>query len=105
MSELDATDNTYETNFVLDNHAPFSRGDATVQSNGILVEDLEGNLDISDSTFQGNKGIRANNRAGILPEPSGFSSRLIAFNRCIFDSLTLDNLNFKSNTGAQEIDA
>ena len=105
VSELTATGNKYETNFVLDNHALFSRGEATIQSNGLLVEDLvNGTLDISESTFEGNKGILANNRAGILPEPSGFSSRLIAFNRCTFNALTLDDLTFKSNTGAQEFD-
>ena len=91
-------------NFVLDNHSPYSSGDATIQSNGILIEDLVGSLDLSESSFTGNKGINANNRAGILPEPDGFSSRLIAFHRCTFNSLTMNDMNFESNTGAQEID-
>ena len=104
LSELDATGCEYEMNFVLDNHSPYSRGDATIQSNGILIEDLVGSLDLSESSFTGNKGINANNRAGILPEPDGFSSRLIAFHRCTFDSLTMDDMTFESNTGAQEID-
>lgn len=67
LTTLDATGNKYDTNFVVDNHSPYSQGDATVQSNGILIEDLVGDLDLSDSNFSGNKGLLGNNRAGISP--------------------------------------
>ena len=99
ITTLTATSCTYDSNFVIDGYSHYSSA-STVQSNGILIEDLElGILDLSSSTFTGNKGILTNNRAGIYPQPLGFSSRLIAFNRVVISTLTFDSVEFHSNMG------
>ena len=97
-----ATGDEYDSNFVIDVHSPFSDA-SSVQSNGILIEDLVGDITLSDSLFIGNVGILGNNRIGIYPVPRGFSSRLIAFHRCELHGLSMDRMSFQSNMGEQEI--
>ena len=45
---------------MVDIHSPFGAAN-TIQSNGILIEDLVGDLDLSDSSFTKNEGINGKN--------------------------------------------
>ena len=70
-SSLKARKNSFENNFVLDMFSPLACTSA-IQSNGILIQDLVGSIDLSDSVFKSNGGLSGNNRVGIYPVPNGF---------------------------------
>ena len=105
VSALTSRSSEYENNFVIDGYSPYTDASSTIQSNGILIEDLVGTVDLSGSTFSDNWGILGNNRAGIYPTPQGFSSRLIAFSRCSITQLSFDSVTFENNGGELSLDS
>lgn len=104
LAGLTITENTFKNNFVIDGFSPYASA-SLVQSNGILITDLTGSVDLSENYFNANRGIRGNNKAGLSPTPSGFSSRLIAFHRCSISTLTMDDVTFQTNSGVQQVDS
>ena len=98
---LTATSNTYTKNYVADIHSPYASA-RTIQSNGILVEDLVGRLDLSSSSFDSNSGMNGFSTSGVYSSINGFASQLIGFNRVTLTELLFNDMSFSSNFGERE---
>ena len=98
---LTATSNSYTKNYVVDIHSPYASA-RTIQSNGILVEDLVGRLDLSSSSFDSNSGMNGFSTSGVYSSINGFASQLIGFNRVTLTELLFNDMSFSSNFGERE---